>query len=208
MKVLKCGVMLLSILFVSQLHVYAEENRWTWPVEGQISDYFGTRHGKHYGIDVAAPIGTPVVAIQDGKVTRSYYSSSYGNVVFISHNIHGETYAAVYAHLNRRSVSAGDYVSQGEQLGVVGNTGESGGAHLHFELHQGGWTMAKKNAMNPLLVLSEQRNEVVSSSLYVVQKGDTLVSIARKFSMTLKEIKEKNGLQQELIYPNQQLYVK
>lgn len=48
--------MLLSILFVSQLHVYAEENRWTWPVEGQISDYFGTRHGKHYGIDVAAPI--------------------------------------------------------------------------------------------------------------------------------------------------------
>ena len=52
MKVLKCGVMLLSMLFVSQLHVYAEENRWTWPVEGQISDYFGTRHGKHYGIDV------------------------------------------------------------------------------------------------------------------------------------------------------------
>ncbi len=44
--------------------------------------------------------------------------------------------------------------------------------------------MAKKNAMNPLLVLSEQRNEVVSSSLYVVQKGDTLVSIARKFSMS------------------------
>ncbi len=40
------------------------------------------------------------------------------------------------------------------------------------------------------------------------KKGDTLVSIARKFSMTLKEIKEKNGLQQELIYPNQQLYVK
>ena len=67
--------------------------------------------------------------------------------------------------------------------------------------------MAKKNAMNPLLVLSEQRNEVVSSSLYVVQKGDTLVSIARKFSMTLKEIKEK-WIAQELIYPNQQLYVK
>ena len=67
--------------------------------------------------------------------------------------------------------------------------------------------MAKKNAMNPLLVLNEQRNEVVSSSLYVVQKGDTLVSIARKFSMTLKEIKEKMDCK-ELIYPNQQLYVK
>ncbi|MDG2658868.1 LysM peptidoglycan-binding domain-containing protein, partial [Vibrio parahaemolyticus] len=62
--------------------------------------------------------------------------------------------------------------------------------------------------MNPLLVLHEQRNETVSSSLYVVQKGDTLVSIARKFRMSVKEIQEKNGLQQELIYPNQQLYVK
>lgn len=156
-------------------------------VEGQISDYFGTRHGKHYGIDVAAPIGTPVAAIQDGKVTKSYYSSSYGNVVFIKH---GE-YEAVYAHLNKRYVGQGDYISKGEKIGEVGNTGESRGAHLHLELHQGRWTMAKKNAMNPLLVLSEQRNEVVSSSLYVVQKGDTLVSIARKFSMTLKEIKEK-----------------
>ena len=204
MKVLKCGVMLLSILFVSQLHVYAEENRWTWPVEGQISDYFGTRHGKHYGIDVAAPIGTPVAAIQDGKVTRSYYSSSYGNVVFIKH---GE-YEAVYAHLNKRYVDQGDYISKGEKIGEVGNTGESRGAHLHLELHQGRWTMAKKNAMNPLLVLSEQRNEVVSSSLYVVQKGDTLVSIARKFSMTLKEIKEKMDCSKSLIYPNQQLYVK
>ena len=49
----------------------------------------------------------------------------------------------------------------------------------------------KKNAMNPLLVLHEQRNEAVSSSLYVVQKGDTLVSIARKFRMSVKEIQEK-----------------
>ena len=51
----------------------------------------------------------------------------------------------------------------------------------------------KKNAMNPLLVLHEQRNETVSSSLYVVQKGDTLVSIARKFRMSVKEIQEKMG---------------
>ncbi|HFJ9450995.1 peptidase M23 [Bacillus anthracis] len=204
MKVLKYGVMLLTVLFLSQLHVYAEGNQWAWPVEGQISDYFGTRHGKHYGIDIAAPIGAPVSAIQEGKVTKSYYSSSYGNVVFIKH---GE-YEAVYAHLNKRYVVQGDYISKGEIIGEVGNTGESRGAHLHLEVHQGRWTMAKKNAMNPLLVLHEQRNEAVSSSLYVVQKGDTLVSIARKFRMSVKEIQEKNGLQQELIYPNQQLYVK
>ena len=88
---------------LSQLHVYAEGNQWAWPVEGQISDYFGTRHGKHYGIDIAAPIGTPVSAIQEGKVTKSYYSSSYGNVIFIKH---GE-YEAVYAHLNKRYVVQG-----------------------------------------------------------------------------------------------------
>ncbi|MFE7912862.1 peptidoglycan DD-metalloendopeptidase family protein, partial [Bacillus mobilis] len=158
----------------------------------------------HYGIDIAAPIGTPVAAIQEGKVTKSYYSSSYGNVVFIKH---GE-YEAVYAHLNKRYVVQGDYISKGEIIGEVGNTGESRGAHLHLEVHQGRLTMAKKNAMNPLLVLHEQRHEVVSSSLYVVQKGDTLVSIARKFSMSVKEVKEKNGLQQDRIYPNQQLYVK
>ncbi|QWG62872.1 peptidoglycan DD-metalloendopeptidase family protein [Bacillus mycoides] len=204
MKALKCGVVILSVLFLSQLHVYAEGNQWIWPVDGQISDYFGTRHGKHYGIDIAAPIGTPVAAIQNGKVTKSYFSSSYGNVVFIKH---GE-YEAVYAHLNKRYVVQGDNISKGELIGEVGNTGESRGAHLHLEVHQGRWTMEKRNAMNPLLVLNEQKNQVVSSSLYIVQKGDTLVGIARKFSVTVEEIKVRNGLRQEQIYPNQQLYVK
>ena len=59
--------------------------------------------------------------------------------------------------------------------------------------------MEKRNAMNPLLVLNEQKNQVVSSSLYIVQKGDTLVGIARKFSMTVEEIKVRNGLRQEQI---------
>ena len=204
MKALKYGVMLLTVLFLSQLHVYAEGNQWAWPVEGEGGGCFGTGDGEHYGIDIAAPIGAPVSAIQEGKVTKSYYSSSYGNVIFIKH---GE-YEAVYAHLNKRYVVQGDYISKGEIIGEVGNTGESRGAHLHLEVHQGRWTMAKKNAMNPLLVLHEQRNEAVSSSLYVVQKDNTLVSIARKFRMSVKEIQEKNGLQQELIYPNQQLYVK
>ncbi|KFM98738.1 LysM peptidoglycan-binding domain-containing protein [Bacillus clarus] len=203
MKVLNISVMVLGILFLSQLHVYAEENRWIWPVDGRISDYFGTRHGRHYGIDIAAPIGTPVASVQDGKVTKSYFSNSYGNVVFIKH---GE-YEAVYAHLNKRYVAQGDSISKGEIIGEVGNTGESRGAHLHLEVHQGRWTVEKRNAMNPLLVLNEQKNEVVSKSLYVVQKGDTLVSIARKFGMTVDEIKMKNALRHERIYPNQQLHI-
>jgi len=121
-----------------------------------------------------------VSAIQEGKVTKSYYSSSYGNVVFIKH---GE-YEAVYAHLNKRYVGQGDYISKGEKIGEVGNTGESRGAHLHLELHQGRWTMAKKNAMNPLLVLSEQRNEVVLK--YVNRLSDYLFAVARVINARLQ----------------------
>ena len=188
MKALKYGVMLLTVLFLSQLHVYAEGNQWAWPVEGQISDYFGTRHGKHYGIDIAAPIGTPVSAIQEGKVTKSYYSSSYGNVIFIKH---GE-YEAVYAHLNKRYVVQGDYISKGEIIGSR-KYRRIPRCTLTFRSSSRKMDDGKKNAMNPLLVLHEQRNETVSSSLYVVQKGDTLVSIARKFRMSVKEIQEKMG---------------
>ena len=188
MKALKYSVMLLTVLFLSQLHVYAEGNQWAWPVEGQISDYFGTRHGKHYGIDIAAPIGTPVSAIQEGKVTKSYYSSSYGNVIFIKH---GE-YEAVYAHLNKRYVVQGDYISKGEIIGSR-KYRRIPRCTLTFRSSSRKMDDGKKNAMNPLLVLHEQRNETVSSSLYVVQKGDTLVSIARKFRMSVKEIQEKMG---------------
>ncbi len=126
-------------------------------------------------------------AIQEGKVTKSYYSSSYGNVVFIKH---GE-YEAVYAHLNKRYVVQGDYISKGEIIGEVGNTGRIPRCTLTFRSSSRKMDDGKKNAMNPLLVLHEQRNEAVSSSLYVVQKGDTLVSIARKFRMSVKEIQEK-----------------
>ncbi|KEK23739.1 peptidoglycan DD-metalloendopeptidase family protein [Bacillus gaemokensis] len=203
MKGLNIGILVFGLLFLSQVSVYAEEERWTWPVEGRISDYFGTRHGKHYGIDIAASIGTPVAAIRGGTVTKSYFSNSYGHVVFIKH---GE-YEAVYAHLNKRYVVQGTRVGRGEVIGEVGNTGESRGAHLHLEVHQGRWTIEKRYAMNPLLVLHEEKNEVASASIYVVQKGDTLISIARKFGTTVDEIKVKNALQKEKIYPNQKLYI-
>ncbi|ABS21525.1 peptidoglycan DD-metalloendopeptidase family protein [Bacillus cytotoxicus] len=203
MKVFKIGIIITGLFFCSQLYVYADENQWTWPVDGRISDYFGTRHGKHYGIDIAAQVGTPVVAIRDGIVTKSYFSNSYGHVVFVKHG----KYEAVYAHLNKRYVIQGDRVRNGEVIGEVGNTGESRGAHLHLEIHQGNWTIEKRNAMNPLLVLDEKWDQVVSSSLYVVQKGDTLVKIAHKFGTTVDKIKKKNALRQDQIYPNQRLYI-
>ncbi|MDM5299583.1 peptidoglycan DD-metalloendopeptidase family protein [Bacillus pumilus] len=120
------------------------------PAAGRFSSGFGGRSGgQHYGIDIAAKGTVPVVAAAAGTVTNSSYSSSYGNVVFITHNINGQTYQTVYAHLSTRSVSTGQRVDQGQFLGYMGNTGQSYGQHLHFEIHKGLWNGAKSNAVNP-----------------------------------------------------------
>ena len=70
----------------------------------------------------------------------------------IVHTIDGVTWETVYAHMRSgsRTVNVGDYVTQGQTIGVMGNTGDSSGQHLHFELHKGGWNINKSNAVNPL----------------------------------------------------------
>ncbi len=120
------------------------------PAAGRFSSGFGGRSGgNHYGLDIAAKGTVSVVAAASGTVTNSSYSSSYGNVIFITHNINGQTYQTVYAHLSTRSVSTGQRVEQGQFLGYMGNTGQSHGQHLHFEIHKGLWNGAKSNAVNP-----------------------------------------------------------
>lgn len=124
---------------------------FTRPASGYISSGFGRRWGSlHAGVDIAAKGTVPIVAAADGVVIQSYYSTSYGNVVFISHSIDGQIYTTVYAHMSKRSVSAGQVVSKGQQLGFMGNTGQSFGQHLHFELHKGPWNQSKSNAINPV----------------------------------------------------------
>lgn len=121
------------------------------PAAGSYTSGFGPRWGKlHAGIDIAAPGTVPVVAAADGVVIRAYSSQSYGNVVFISHRINGQTYTTVYAHLSSYSVGTGQTVKQGQQIGIMGNTGASQGQHLHFELHVGEWNQSKSNAVNPM----------------------------------------------------------
>ncbi|RYM06040.1 peptidase M23 [Sporolactobacillus sp. THM7-7] len=124
------------------------------PTNGYMSSGFGHRsfdNGFHPGIDIANGIGTPVKAAADGVVFRAYQSSSYGNVVMITHLIGGQTYTTVYAHLSSYNVSTGQTVSQGQVIGAMGNTGESFGSHLHFELYQGLWTPPPHHgAVNPL----------------------------------------------------------
>ncbi|WP_404356139.1 peptidoglycan DD-metalloendopeptidase family protein [Cytobacillus firmus] len=124
---------------------------WTKPAAGRLSSGFGGRSlGQHYGVDIAAGGTVPIVAAADGVVIRSYYSSSYGNAIFIAHSVGGQTYTTVYAHMRSRSVGSGQTVSKGQQIGIMGNTGQSYGQHLHFELHRGSWDAAKSNAINPV----------------------------------------------------------
>ncbi|WP_017728093.1 M23 family metallopeptidase [Halalkalibacterium ligniniphilum] len=157
----------IGILFIGTNISFAQEQQYNsplngdhiWPTMGELTDSFGTRGGTHYGIDIAAPEGTLVMTIADGVVRRSYYSDSYGHVVFVQHQSGLET---VYAHLNQRFVSEGDAVREGEEIGTVGNTGRSSGNHLHFEVHKGEWNLEKSNAIDPFLVIAKE-----SSPLYV-----------------------------------------
>ncbi|MGX1983440.1 peptidoglycan hydrolase CwlO-like protein [Thermolongibacillus altinsuensis] len=122
------------------------------PANGPITSTFGPRWGEfHAGIDIGKRgSDVPVVAAADGYVFRSYYSESYGNVIFITHYIDGQLYTTVYAHLESRLVGEGQFVNKGQLIGYMGNTGYSTGPHLHFELHRGPWNAAKSNAVNPM----------------------------------------------------------
>ena len=93
----------------------------------------------HTGIDVAAAGGTPIYAAKGGQVIMSVYGTgvnwSYGNFVVIDH---GDGTTTLYAHMSSRAVSEGQLVSQGQTIGYVGNTGNSQGNHLHFEVRVNG----------------------------------------------------------------------
>ncbi|MEH6957027.1 murein hydrolase activator EnvC family protein [Neobacillus drentensis] len=124
---------------------------WTQPTTGYLSSGFGGRgDGNHYGVDIANGIKMPIVAAADGVVIRSYYSSSYGNCIFVSHSINGKVYTTIYAHMTARYVGSGATVKKGQKIGLMGNTGASRGQHLHFELHKGPWTPDKRYAINPV----------------------------------------------------------
>ena len=111
----------------------------------RISSPFGPRKMSsskfHYGVDLAAPTGTPIYAAADGYVTAAEFNhGGYGNYVLIYHGkkADGNTYSTLYAHMDQLPiVQKGQYISRGTQIGVVGSTGRSTGPHLHLELWQG-----------------------------------------------------------------------
>ena len=111
-----------------------------WPLPGvtYISDHFGGARG-HKGMDIAGPWGTPIVAAADGQVIEANstdsWGYSWGYYVLIYHN---GTYSTRYAHMSSVAVSTGQYVTAGTIIGYEGNTGNSFGAHLHFEVYENG----------------------------------------------------------------------
>lgn len=124
------------------------------PAMGEITSGFGARWGKfHDGVDIAKPGTVPVVAAADGEVVRSYLSSSYGNCVIIRHNLNGQQFESLYAHLQNRAVQTGATVTKGQFIGNMGSTGDSTGQHLHFELHKGSWNISKSDKVNPVLYI-------------------------------------------------------
>ncbi|MEL6346765.1 MAG: M23 family metallopeptidase [Myxococcota bacterium] len=113
-----------------------------WPVDGRLTSGMGMRKSPidgrmlfHQGLDIAAPLGTPVVATAAGVVSRSAYSGGYGNLVEIDH---GQGVRTRYAHNTALLVGVGDVVERGEVIATVGSTGRSTGPHVHYEVRVGG----------------------------------------------------------------------
>ena len=89
----------------------------------------------HKGVDLAAPMGTPIYATGDGRVQHLGYENGYGNVIKITH--HNSLYTSVYAHLLKfkKGIFRGSFVKRGEVIGYVGKSGLASGPHVHYEFH-------------------------------------------------------------------------
>jgi len=97
-----------------------------------VSSPFGFRWGRpHQGIDLAAPLGTPIFSAETGKVVYSSWKQGYGNFVVVDH---GHGYETHYAHCSKMMVHVGQVVRKGQLIAKVGSTGNSTGPHLHFEV--------------------------------------------------------------------------
>ena len=103
---------------------------------GRVTSCYGSRWGTlHAGVDIAAPIGTPVYTPESGVVLQAGPASGFGLAVAVQH---GDGTITLYGHVNQFFVRVGQAVEAGERIAEVGNRGQSTGPHLHFEVHKGG----------------------------------------------------------------------
>jgi murein DD-endopeptidase MepM/ murein hydrolase activator NlpD len=105
--------------------------------------------GYHTGVDYAVKTGTPVLAVADGKIEPASWGKSYGTQAV--QKVAGGW--VIYAHLSKLDVKAGDKVTKGQQIGLSGNTGNSSGPHLHFEMRDNiRWSAGKD--IDPTAILN------------------------------------------------------
>lgn len=126
-----------------------------WPAHGWLSSSVGTRHDPitgdadfHEGLDISADHGTPVYATADGLVRTAEREGGYGNLIVVEHEYGLETR---YGHLSQFLVRPGAKVKRGDIIALVGSTGRSTGAHLHYEVRVNG------RLLNPLQLLLNYR---------------------------------------------------
>ena len=144
-----------------------------------VTSYYGYRihpisgaNQLHNGMDIGAPEGTKVMAGLTGTVTTSAYNDSYGNYVIIKDR---KGYELRYAHLSSRSVSAGASVTKGDEIGLVGNTGNSTGSHLHIELLKNG------ERLNPIFYLETGEGAGFGGNEYTSEAAQRLLNEAARY---------------------------
>ncbi|NUN64256.1 peptidoglycan DD-metalloendopeptidase family protein [Pseudanabaena biceps] len=135
--------------YLPDVQDYGLSTGFIWPADGVFTSGFGWRWGRvHQGIDIAAPVGTPILAAASGVVEYSSWNDGgYGNMIDIRH---ADGTITRYAHMNDRFVKEGQTVTQGQLIGEMGSTGFSTGPHLHFEIRPNGGS-----AIDPMTFLAK-----------------------------------------------------
>jgi murein DD-endopeptidase MepM/ murein hydrolase activator NlpD len=137
--------------FLPEVQDYGISTGFIWPANGVLTSGYGPRWGRiHQGIDIAGPVGTPIVAAASGRVVFSGWNDGgYGYLVEI---LHPDGTLTRYAHNSALYVKAGEEVNQGQLIAAMGSTGYSTGPHLHFEIRPNAGA-----AVDPMIFLAKVR---------------------------------------------------
>jgi LysM repeat protein len=207
--------------------------KYCHPAPYKIYSKYGMRRRRmHRGVDLAYPMGTPVVAAFDGMVRVSKANAGgYGQLIVIRHDNKLETY---YGHLSQRLVNPGQMVHAGDTIALGGSTGRSTGPHLHFEtrylgydfnptkiidfdnfklkvdtLYTSGFEVTSKSLIAEKTANDAKASTSSSGTVYhKVRRGETLGSIAKKYHTYVSTIKKLNGLKSDFIREGQRLRVR
>lgn len=181
---------------------------FTMPINGTITCNFGwNKTYNHNGIDINLRRGDKVSSAFDGVVRFAKWENGYGYVVVIRHPNGLET---LYAHLSKIKVKVGERITSGDVVGLGGATGNATGNHLHFEVR------LKSKPINPRYLIAFDDQKLISDTLifksgrmgwaayppdkkeYIVQKGDTIFEVAKRFGISAKTLAEQNCINQWL----------